>query len=329
IVYSFNSSVFDVLITLWYVPAGTTTASPSRTVCSSFSFRTNFACPFSMRKNWSTCRCTSSPMSSPGRRHITTSCECGPVNSTCRKYLFSVVCFSIGPTYPVIVLVSFSSMMVFASFRLGSASFCGYSIFHVLGDEVPVRQLPEGLDVLGPRVAPVDVVGVLPDIARQQGPVLGRQRGAGVGGRPQFESSVRHLDEPGPPGTEEADCGFGELFLELLEGPEVLLDTLEQRAGRYARGIRAEAAPLEGVVPDLGSVVEDFALGGAHDVLERQVLILAAGNELVQVVDVGLMVLAVVVFGGLGRDVRAQRVFGEWQWRKLNHSGAPSPMRQV
>src|ERR1035437_6953023 len=107
IVYSFNSSVFDVLITLWYVPAGTTTASPSCTVCSSFSFKTNFACPFSMRKNWSTCGCTSSPMSSPGRRHITTSCECGPVNSTCRKYVFSVVCFSIGPTYPVIVLVSF------------------------------------------------------------------------------------------------------------------------------------------------------------------------------------------------------------------------------
>src|ERR1035438_7402052 len=76
-----------------------------------------------------------------------------------------------------------------ASFRLGSAPFCGYSIFHVLGDEVPVRQLPEGLDVLWPRVAPVDVVGVLPDIAGQQGLVLGRQRGAGVAGRPQFESS--------------------------------------------------------------------------------------------------------------------------------------------
>jgi hypothetical protein len=27
------------------------------------------------------------------------------------------------------------------------------------------------------------------------------------------------------------------------------------------------------VVPDLGGVVEDFALGGAHDVRERQVLI--------------------------------------------------------
>jgi len=48
------------------------------------------------------------------------------------------------------------------------------------------------------------------------------------------------------------------LCLELLEGPEVLLDALEQRAGRFARGIRAEAVPVEGVVPDLGGVVEDL-----------------------------------------------------------------------
>ena len=144
----------------------------------------------------------------------------------------------------------------------GTGTFCGCfaaSSSQVLGGEVPVRQLPEGLDVLGPRVAAVDVVGVLPDIARQQGLVLGRQRGAGVGGRPQFESSVRHLDEPGPAGAEQADGGFGELCLELLEGPEVLLDALEQRAGRFARGIRTEAVPVEGVVPDLGGVVEDFA----------------------------------------------------------------------
>ena len=77
------------------------------------------------------------------------------------------------------------------------------------------------------------------------------------------------------------------------------------------------------MVPDLGGVVEEFALGGAHDVLEWQVLILGAGNELVQVVHVGLMVLAVMVFDGLGGDVRAQRVLGEWQWWKLDHNGSP------
>src|ERR1019366_3743397 len=132
IVYSFNSSVFDVLITLWYVPAGTTTASPSRTVCSSFSFKTNFACPFSMRKNWSTCGCTSSPMSSPGRRHITTSCECGAVNRPCRKYVFSVVCFSIGPTYPVIVLASFRSLIILPAFVLALRRFAATQSFMFL-----------------------------------------------------------------------------------------------------------------------------------------------------------------------------------------------------
>src|ERR1035437_6506157 len=42
-----------------------------------------------------------------------------------------------------------------------------------------------------------------------------------------------------------------------------------------------------------------------------------------QVVHVGLMVLAVMVFEGLGGDVRAQRVLGEWQWWKLDHNGSP------
>ena len=50
-----------------------------------------------------------------------------------------------------------------------------------------------------------------------------------------------------------------------------------------------------------------LALGGAYDVLKRKILVLGARNELVQVVHVGLMVVAVVVFESFGRDVRAQR----------------------
>jgi hypothetical protein len=65
-VYSFNGTVFVGLITLWYVPAGTTTASPSRTARSRFSLKTNLASPCSIRKNRSTSGCTSSPISSPG-----------------------------------------------------------------------------------------------------------------------------------------------------------------------------------------------------------------------------------------------------------------------
>jgi len=107
------------------------------------------------------------------------------------------------------------------------------SNFQVLGGELPVRQLPEGLDVLGPRVAVVDVVGVLPDIAGQQGLVLGRQRGAGVAGRAQFESSARYLNEPGPAGAEQVDLdrstlvgwvgGASRLLAPLVEALRALL----------------------------------------------------------------------------------------------------------
>ena len=39
---------------------------------------------------------------------------------------------------------------------------------HLARDEIPVHQVPERLDVLRPRVAVVDVVGVLPHVAGQQ-----------------------------------------------------------------------------------------------------------------------------------------------------------------
>src|ERR1017187_2378984 len=47
--------------------------SPPGTRHSSFSLKTNLASPCSMRKNWSTFGRTSSPICSPGCKHITTS----------------------------------------------------------------------------------------------------------------------------------------------------------------------------------------------------------------------------------------------------------------
>jgi hypothetical protein len=55
-----------------------------------------------------------------------------------------------------------------------------------------------------------------------------------------------------------------------------------------------QAVPVEGVVPDLRRVVEHAARRLADDVLEGQVLELGALDQVVQVGDVGLMVLAMV-----------------------------------
>jgi hypothetical protein len=78
------------------------------------------------------------------------------------------------------------------------------------------------------------------------------------------------------------------------------------------------------VVPDLRGVVEHAAARLAHDVFERQILELGARNELVQVVDVGLVVLAVVVLQGLPGNVRLERVDGVGQGGQLVDHGESS-----
>jgi hypothetical protein len=69
------------------------------------------------------------------------------------------------------------------------------------------------------------------------------------------------------------------------------------------------------VVPDLRRVVEDADLVGlaraaGDDLLQRQVRELGAGNQLVKVVDIRLVMLAVVEPHGVGGDDRVERVVG-------------------
>jgi hypothetical protein len=127
--------------------------------------------------------------------------------------------------------------------------------------EFPVDQGPEGFHVLRTQVAEIDVVGVLPQVDGQQrgGPGFG-QRAAGVGGVDDGQGAVGFLHQPGPAGTEVADGRLGERILELGEGAECLVDGIGQGAGRLATAVRGEAVPVEGVVPDLGGVVEDTAV---------------------------------------------------------------------
>jgi hypothetical protein len=68
---------------------------------------------------------------------------------------------------------------------------------------------------------------------------------------------------------------------------------------REAAASWTQTAPIERMVPGLCRIVEDrsvlgFARRGKHDLLERQVSIWRAGNELVQGVDISLVVLTVV-----------------------------------
>ncbi|MNR17286.1 hypothetical protein D3C85_1339370 [compost metagenome] len=62
------------------------------------------------------------------------------------------------------------------------------------------------------------------------------------------------------------------------------------------------------MVPDLGGVVEDAARGGLDDLFQGFTFEFGARNQVVQVHHVGVVVLAVVVFQGLGGQVRLESV---------------------
>src|SRR5581483_6908672 len=162
--------------------------------------------------------------------------------------------------------------------------------------EVPVDDVPERLDVVHARVAVVDVIGVLPHVAREQRRLARAQRIVGVGAVDDLERAVGAAREPRPSGAEQAHRGLGELVAELLEAAEGALDDLRDRAARRPAAVGRQALPVEAVVPRLRAVVEDASARLAHDLLERRGLERAARDELVQLVDVGPMVLVVVVF---------------------------------
>ena len=184
----------------------------------------------------------------------------------------------------------------------GHFIYCGLSglACEVLRDEVPVHQVPERFDEFRTSIAVIDVIGVLPNVTGQQRLVACSHRVAGTDGARQTEAAVGLLDQPRPAGAEGTDSGLGELFLELVEGAEGRVDGISQRTSRLAAGVRRQAIPEEGVVPDLSGVVEDAAGGGLDDAFQVLAFELGARDQVVQVGDVGSVMLVVVELERLG-----------------------------
>src|SRR5574340_65050 len=96
----------------------------------------------------------------------------------------------------------------------GNSDGSGYEVF---GDEIPVDQIPEMLDIRRPRIAVVDVVGVLPDVAGQQGSPARSHGGLRIAGAHQLQRAIGVLDEPAPARAKGGDAGLAELLLEFIE----------------------------------------------------------------------------------------------------------------
>jgi hypothetical protein len=87
------------------------------------------------------------------------------------------------------------------------------------------------------------------------------------------------------------------------------------------------------VVPDLGGVVEDprlvrLAGRGVDDGFERLAFEIGALDQVVEVFDIGLVMLAVVKAERVGRDDRIELVVGVGERRKREHGGLAPEMSE-
>ena len=112
------------------------------------------------------------------------------------------------------------------------------------------------MKVCGSGVAVVDVVGVLPDVNGQQGIVAIGQGISGIGGIENGDF-LALLGQPGPSRAEIGQSLSWKFFDEVVDAAPFADDQVLQLAGGFGL-VGRDAVPIEGVVPVLSAVVENF-----------------------------------------------------------------------
>lgn len=164
---------------------------------------------------------------------------------------------------------------------------------------VPVDDRPEGFEMGGAAVLVVQVVGVLPYVEGENGFEAMGYRIVCIGALEDGQFAILVGGEPHPAAAEEAHALGFKIGLEGFEGAPLLLDLGKEIAGRgRQRRLQSELRKVQVVVQDLACVVENgrrFLDSAQNDnFLQGLAFKVSAGDKFVEVVDVGLQVLAVV-----------------------------------
>ena len=170
-------------------------------------------------------------------------------------------------------------------------------------DYVPIYYLPDGVEIVGPAISVVDVVGVLPNIYNKQGIELVAQGRCGVVGREQHQSVVAVLGEPHPARAEEGHCGFVEVDHELVKRAKIVVNEGFEAVGRGLLGGGRESLEEECVIPHLSGIVEQRALGIFDNFHQRAVLKTGVLHQIVGLVYIPFQVFVVVVVHGFEAQV--------------------------
>src|SRR3546814_5443097 len=118
---------------------------------------------------------------------------------------------------------------------------------------------------------------------------------------------------------------FGlELVDQGVDRSERFIDEIEQGPSRLFL-LRAEPQPIEAVVPDLPDLVEETLgaiSGGQFDQLDERLALQrgVGGDQFVRFHDIGIVMLAMMIIKGFGRDQVTKCVLGIRQgWKGKGH----------
>ena len=146
---------------------------------------------------------------------------------------------------------------------------------------------------------------MFPDVEGQERFEALGDRVAGVGFLGDDEGAALVGGEPDPAGAEETDALRFELGFKGVEGAPLFVDLGEEfRFLDFARNDRgrAELREIQIMIQYLPRIIEHSPFCLADNLLQGHVLEGRACNQLVQVIDITLQVLAVVEGQGIRRD---------------------------
>lgn len=132
----------------------------------------------------------------------------------------------------------------------------------ILVHEVPIDQSREVLKVVGSGIAVIDVVSVLPDIYSQQRMVAIGHWVSSIGGV-KDGNILTLFGKPGPSRAEVGKSLSWKLLNEVINAAPLANNEVLQLSSELSL-VRSDAVPVEGVVPMLGSIVEDLGVLAAE-----------------------------------------------------------------
>ncbi len=162
---------------------------------------------------------------------------------------------------------------------------------------------------------------MLPHVVAQDGEAAFHQRIVLIRRRGDFQLARGAFHQPDPAAAEAPNAGCLELLLEGVEAAERLVDRVRNLAGWLAAFARRHDLPKHRVIHVAAAVVAhdgaDVLGHGAqvfHELLGAFALELGPFDGVVQLGDVGRVVLVVMDLHRFRVDVRLERVIGIWEW---------------